>query len=77
MASHWRMTVDVAKFNTPSQRGSHSQPHQACFAAAQTVSKAMAWSRYQLPARSWLYTVALQFSLDHVSDEMVFHVNML
>ena len=61
MASHWRMTIDAAKFNTPSQRGSLSQLHQACLSAAQTISMAMAWSRYQLPARSWLCTIALQF----------------
>jgi hypothetical protein len=61
MASHWIMNVDAAKFNTPSQRGSHSQPHQACLSAAQTVSRSEAWSRYQLPARSWICTVSLQF----------------
>jgi hypothetical protein len=61
MASHWRMTVDAAKFNTPSQRGSHSQPHQACLSAAQTISRSEAWSRYQLPARLWLCTVTSQF----------------
>ena len=61
MALHWRMIVDAAKFNTPSQQGSHSQPHQACLSAAQIVSMAMAWSRYQLHTRSWLCIVALQF----------------
>jgi hypothetical protein len=61
MASHWRMTVDAAKFKTPSQRGSPYQPHQACLSVAQTVSRSEAWSGYQLPARSWLCTVTLQF----------------
>jgi hypothetical protein len=59
MASHWRMAVVATKFNTPSQRGSHSQPHQACLLAAQTVSRSEAWSGYQLPARSWLCIVTL------------------
>jgi hypothetical protein len=61
MASHWRMIVDAAKFNTPSQRGSHSQPHQACLLVVQTVSMAKAWSGYQLPAHSWLCIITLQF----------------
>jgi hypothetical protein len=43
MASHSRMTIDAAKFNTPSQRGSHSHPHQACLSAAQTVLRSEAW----------------------------------
>jgi hypothetical protein len=61
MASHWRMTVDASKFNTPSQRGSHSQPHQACLSTTQIISMEKAWSGYQLPSRSWLCTVTLQF----------------
>jgi hypothetical protein len=68
MASHWRMTADAAKFNTPSQRGSHSQPHQACLLAAQTVSMAMALSGYQLPACSWLCTVGLWFFSGPILD---------
>jgi hypothetical protein len=61
MASYWRMTVDAAKFNTPSQRGSHYHPHQACLSAAQIVLRWEAWSGYQLLARSWICTVTLQF----------------
>jgi hypothetical protein len=61
MASHWRMTIDVAKFNTASQRGSHSQPHQACLSTEQIVSRSEAWLGYQLPYRSWLCTITLQF----------------
>jgi hypothetical protein len=61
MASHWRMIVNAAKFNTPSQRGSHSQPHQAYLSDAQTVLRLEAWSGYRLPARSWICTVTLQF----------------
>ena len=59
MASHWRMIVDVAKFNTPSQRGSHSQPHQYFLSATQTISRSEAWSGYQLPSNLWLCTVTL------------------
>jgi hypothetical protein len=61
MASHWTMSVDATKFNTRSQRGSHSQPHHACLSVAQTVSMEKAWLGYQLPAHSWLCTVTLQF----------------
>jgi hypothetical protein len=61
MESHWRMIVDAAKFNTPSQRGSHYQLHQACFSTAQTFSRLEAWSGYQLPSHSWLCTVTLHF----------------
>jgi hypothetical protein len=61
MASHWIMIVDATKFNTPSQRGSHSYPHEACLSAAQIVSRLEAWLGYHLPTRSWLCTVTLQF----------------
>jgi hypothetical protein len=61
MASHWRMTIDATKFNTPPQRGNHSQPYEAYLSAAQIVSRSKAWSGYQLPAPSWLCTITLQF----------------
>jgi hypothetical protein len=76
MATHWRMNVDAMKFNTPSQQGSDSKPHQSCLSVAQIVSRSDSWSRYQVPAHSWLCIITLHFSLDQVSYVVVPHVNI-
>ena len=45
-----RMPHDAAKINTPSQRGRHSLPCQACLGSRRTSPQAKAWSKYLLSA---------------------------